>query len=219
MPRTRTTLFDALTTSGSRASAPSGGGTSAVGPPRTPSGSTRSIVASRRSGGYTSLIPGEDRGLLHRAAEVVLAREVEEHRPDRPAENDPGGRAEHEARDRVDRAEARHRPDRRPQHRPEQARDPAQERAAEHGPGERDDGRVRRAVAQERGRDLRADVRAEREAGERERAADEPRREPVERGQATTPSTIQSALDTDPEATCRGLRSLPPGYTYAARGA
>ena len=52
--------------------------------------------------------PGENRRLLHCATQVGLAREVEEHGPDRPAQDDAGGGAEQKARDRVDRAQPRH---------------------------------------------------------------------------------------------------------------
>ncbi len=74
IPVTRTTLFDARTTSGSFASPLSGGATIAGGPRNTPIGSTRSSSSSSRSGGNDVVDLGEDRRALHRAAEVGLAR-------------------------------------------------------------------------------------------------------------------------------------------------
>ena len=58
----------------------------------------------------------------------------------------------------------------------------AHERAEENGAGERDDRDVGRAVAQDLRREPRAEVCADREARERERSAQEPRRDPVETG-------------------------------------
>ena len=126
---------------------------------------------------------GEDQRALHRAAQLGLAREVEEHGADRPAQEDAGDEAEHETGEPIEQAAC-------PGITPMLVRSipasiPARPRMSvpqEDRAAERHDRDVRRTVAQDQRREPRAEVRAEGEARERERPAQESRRDPVEPG-------------------------------------
>ena len=125
---------------------------------------------------------GQDRRALDRAAQLRLARHVEEHRADRPAQEDAGDEPEREPGEAVEEPHARDHADARAQRSGQQRREPSHEHPGEDRAAERDDGNVRRAVRQDQRREARAEVRAEREARERERSAQKPRRDPVQPG-------------------------------------
>ena len=205
IPVTRTTLFDARTTSGSRASPFSGGATIAGGPRNTPIGSTRSSSSSSRSGGKTSLISVR---IVERCTErrsSVSPGHVQQHRADRPAEEDAGDEPEREPGEAVEEPHAGDHADARPQHAREQRREAAHRAFRGARAAERDDRDVRRAVGQDQRREARAEVGAERESRERERSAQEPRRDPVQPGDP----------DDDDDDPVRGGH-VHPGYVSQA---
>ena len=179
MPEIRTTLAAAAATSGSRAIAAFGGGTFAGGPTRTPSGSTRSSVSSRRSGGNSWLMRrGSPTPEPSGEAPTVPAGRGARRR--RPRENEARRRAEQHARDGVQGAQARDHAQRRAQGHPEKLREARQERPAQDGAAESDERRVGRSRPRAGSARCAPHVGAEREPGERQGSADEPLREPVQ---------------------------------------
>ena len=154
----------------------------------------------------------EDPRALHLLAKLHLARNVERHRAGDPHDRRPRDSAEHEPADRVERAQRRQDEEARANRIPGHRRDALQEEAERDRSAERDERRVRRlAPGEELRRELRAEVRTGDDPGEREGASDETspqpvqrreadhgRRDPVDRGHATTllsdPATLSVAL-------------------------
>ena len=219
IPVTRTTLFDARTTSGSFASPFSGGATIAGGPRNTPIGSTRSSSSSSRSGGNVSLISERivERWTERRSSvspgTYSSTAPIAQHRKT-PATS-PSTRPAKRSRMRIPGITpmlARRTPASiaaRPRISVPRSTAHARETTGTYG-----DPSVRISGAS----------RAPRYAPTAKPASEKaPRRNPVEIPYSpaipTTTMTTQSAVDTWSEATCRSLRSLQPGYTSATTGA
>ncbi len=177
---TRTTLSSVAATSGSRTSRESGGGTDAGGPDEHAQGIHPLERREEPVGRELLVDPREDLRPLHGAPKLGLAGQVQQHRADRPAEDDAGEGSERETGGRVERAQAGDRAHRPPQRDPEHLREAREQRASEKRRAEGDERRVRRPVVEDGGRDLRPEVGADREPRERERPPDEPAREPVQ---------------------------------------
>ena len=127
---------------------------------------------------------GEDRRVLRVVAQLGLAREIEEHRADGPAEREPGDGAEHAAADVVEEPKRAEHDEQPPQVPPGQRADGLADRGAHHRAAERDERQPAREVtADQRRPHARAEVEADCEPGEGEHADHEPTPEARERGQ------------------------------------
>ena len=124
----------------------------------------------------------EDRRPLHGPTQVGLPGEVEQHRTDRPAEEDARREPQREAGEPVEQPHAGDEAEARTKRGGEHAGESAHDRPEQDGARERDDGHVGRAVREDERREPRTEVRAEREPGEREGSAEEAGRDPIESG-------------------------------------
>ena len=184
LPTTRTTLSAALLTPGESSTAGSGGPTPAAGPARVANGSICDERVDQPVRRQLLVEAGEDRRVLRVVAQLGLAREVEEHRADGPAEREPGDGAEHAAADVVEEPKRAEHDEQPPQVPPGQRADGLADRGAHHRTAERDERQPAREVtADQRRPDAGAEVEADREPGEREDADHEPTPEARERGQ------------------------------------
>ena len=178
-PVTRTTLFDAARRRDpSRAPCPAGRRSPAD---QEDADRIDALELFQQALGRNDVVDlGEDQRSLHRAPELGLARQVEKHGADRPAQEDAGNEAERETGKPIQQPHAGDDADARPEHPRQHPGETAHERAEEDRAAERHDRDVRRPVAQDQWRDARAEVRADSEARERERPAQEPRCDPVQ---------------------------------------
>ena len=142
------------------------------------------------------MISREDRRALYGLAEIGLPGEVEQHRADRPAEEDAGYQPQREPGDPVEQPHAGDEAEARAKRGGEHPGEAAHDRPEQNCAGEGDDGHIRRAV-----RRMSGASRAPRYAPRANPASENaPRRKPVaipySAETATTPRTTQSAVDT-----------------------